>query len=148
MIPRRHAVRAANRGILWVLPCAILLACASTAGRGSNSPTLLETRWVLASLSGGTITAPPPTLAFDESGRAHGYSGVNRFGGDCTIDGMEIRIGPLMSTKMAGSPERMELERRYLEVLGQATRWTVTKHRLELAGADGTLAVFEPEPSE
>lgn len=148
MIPRRHAVRAINRVILCILPGASLLACASTAGKPDHSSTLVDTRWVLSSLTGGTITAPPPTLAFDEDGRVHGSSGVNRFGGECTIEGTEIRFGPLMSTKMAGPPDRMELERRYLEVLGRSNRWTVTKGRLTLADGEGTLAVFEAEPSE
>ena len=133
---------------LVVLSLMVVPSCRTPAGVDGSPPSLLDTRWVLASLSGGTITAPAPTLAFEEAGRVHGSSGVNRFGGDCTIDGTEIRFGPLMSTKMAGPPERMELERRYLEVLGKANRWSVTKGRLTLADAEGALAVFESEPTE
>lgn len=158
MMPRRPAVRSTFRGLLRVLSPLVLSlvvlsvmvvpSCRTPAGVDDSPASLLDTRWVLASLSGGTITAPAPTLAFEEEGRVHGSSGVNRFGGDCTIDGTQIRFGSLMSTKMAGPPERMELERRYLEVLGKATRWSVTKGRLTLADAEGALAVFESEPPE
>lgn len=158
MMPRRPAVRSTFRGLLRVL-CPLVLSlvvlsvmvvpsCRTPAGVDDSPASLLDTRWVLASLSGGTITAPAPTLAFEEEGRVHGSSGVNRFGGDCTIDGTQIRFGSLMSTKMAGPPERMELERRYLEVLAEVDRWSIVEGRLELSASGRVLATFDPAPRD
>lgn len=128
---------------------ALVSACAAppAAERESVAPaSLAGTRWTLRSLAGADVTPPPPTLSFDEPGRAGGLAGVNRFGGDAEIAGDSLQLGPFMSTLMAGPPERMELERRYLEALGEVGRWAIVEGRLELAGPDGTLATFEPSP--
>jgi heat shock protein HslJ len=133
-------------------PIAALLAASlasatscSSPPAAENSPVSLEgTRWTLDSLAGATVTDPRPTLSFEESGRAAGSAGVNRFGGEASIDGRSIRLGPFMATRMAGPPERMELERRYLEALATATRWSIVDGRLELADAEVMLAKFDP----
>lgn len=118
--------------------------CSSPPAAETSPVSLDGTRWTLDSLAGASVTDPQPTLSFEEPGRAAGSAGVNRFGGAASIDGRSIRLGPFMATRMAGPPERMELERRYLEALGQATRWSVVGGRLELSGPDGPLATFVP----
>ena len=128
---------------------ALVSACASptSATRDPVAPASLDgTRWTLRSLAGDAVTPPPPTLAFTEPDRVGGNSGVNRFGGGAAVAGDSLRLGPFMSTRMAGPPERMELERRYLEALDEIDRWAIVEGRLELAGPDGTLATFEPSP--
>lgn len=67
----------------------------------------------------------PPTIAFGEDGSVSGAAGVNRFVGTWSLDEGVLVFGPLATTRMAGPPERMDLERRFLDVL--AARCTVTR---------------------
>lgn len=131
-------------GALLLVIGAAAASCSTPPASEAPPASLEGTRWTLRTLAGGVVTPPPPTLSFEEPGRAHGDSGVNRFGGEAVVEGASIRLGPFMATRMAGPPDRMELERRYLEALGQATRWAIAEGRLELSGADEVLATFEP----
>jgi|Tabmets5t2r1_1033131.scaffolds.fasta_scaffold01094_5 heat shock protein HslJ len=89
-----------------------------------------STEWVLA---GGEGQA----LVF-EDGRIAGFGGVNRYAGEYTLEGEELRLGPLAVTRMAGPPEAMESERRYLDALGRAARAAVDEGTLVLADGDGS----------
>lgn len=58
----------------------------------------------------------PPTLSFNsETGRVHGYTGVNIVNGDYSHEGRRLTIGALGATMMAGPEEDMVLERKILE---------------------------------
>ena len=117
-------------------------ACAAPPSTDDSPAVLAGTNWTLRSLAGGDVTTPSPTLSFEEAGRVGGNAGVNRFGGEASIEGRSLRLGPLMTTRMAGPPDRMELERRYLEALADTNRWSIVDGRLELFGPDGLLATF------
>ncbi len=104
---------------------------------------IVGTAWSLCDLGGAPVPPPAPTLSFDEADRVHGNAGVNRFGGTISIEGASIRFGPLMSTRMAGPPERMELEQRYLKALDAADRWELRDGVLTLYATGSVAAVFE-----
>jgi lactoylglutathione lyase len=76
------------------------------------------------------------TLVF-EDGRIAGFGGVNRYAGEYTLDGEELTLGPLAVTRMAGPPEAMASERRYLDALGRTARAAVEEGTLVLADGDG-----------
>lgn len=76
------------------------------------------------------------TLIF-EDGRIAGFGGVNRYAGEYTLAGEELVFGPLAVTRMAGPPEAMESERRYLDALGRVARVAFEDEALVLGDRDG-----------
>ena len=106
---------------------------------------------MLVTLGGADISvaedrARPTLLLEAKETRASGLAGVNRFGGTYTVQGDTLRFGPLMATKMAGTPEQNELERRYLDALAETTRWRLANDILELMAGERVLARFVRKP--
>ncbi len=133
----------------WIgcLALALLIGgCASPAG--DSGLTLTGPVWSLVALGERPVDsangAPVPTLQFDAATtRATGFAGVNRYSGDFMLDGARLTFGPAVLTKMAGPPERMELERRFTAALAATTRWRIRERHLELlAGDNYVLAKF------
>jgi heat shock protein HslJ len=65
----------------------------------------------------------PPTIEFSQS-RAAGFSGVNRFAADFTLNATGpggLRFGPIISTKMAGPADRMALEAAFVKALADTS---------------------------
>lgn len=91
-----------------------------------------EGEWVVTSISVGGELVPPlegSQLTLDVKGdRVSGTAGVNRFMGQMSSDG----FGPLATTMMAGPPERMEQEQRYLGFLDSAESAESTGAGIEL----------------
>ena len=74
------------------------------------------------------------------SGRVSGSGGINRLTGAYQLEGARLTIGPVATTKMAGRPDQMEGEQRFLADLGRVTRWSVDDGNLVLSDeATGTL---------
>lgn len=97
--------------------------------------------WVLVAIDGNEDLADiVPTLTVAADGSVAGFAGCNRFNGQFMVDGETLAVGPLAATKMAcGAPADL-VERRYLEVLGAATRWSIDGNgRLILQGGAGSL---------
>lgn len=122
--------------------------CANPAGK--SGLTLAGPVWTLVVLGEQPVAvstgAPAPNLEFDGgTGRATGFAGVNRYMGEFMLDGARLTFGPAALTKMAGPPERMELERRYTAALAATTRWRIRDGHLELLSVDEyVLAKFAP----
>jgi heat shock protein HslJ len=94
------------------------------------------------------------TAVFQPDGAIEGSSGCNHFTGSYTVDGDDIAIGPLSSTRMAcASPELQTQETEYLAALAASTKWSQSGVDLELvdstgAGKDTTVKLTaESEPS-
>ncbi len=68
--------------------------------------------------------APVVTAAF-EAGRVAGRGGCNQYSGPFRVEpaSLDVRTGPMISTRMACEPAAMELEGRYLQALGGVMRW-------------------------
>lgn len=131
----------------FVLLSSLLLLLGGCANpTGDSGLTLGGPVWRLAALGGKAVepAEQPATLQFDlSSSRATGFTGVNRYSGDFVLDGARLTFGPAAVTKMAGPPERMEIERRMTAALAATTRWRIRERQLELlAGDDYVLAAF------
>jgi putative lipoprotein len=70
-----------------------------------------------------------------------GDTGCNRFSGSYTVDGQNITIGPLASTRAACPDEELQQqETDFLAALELATTFQVTGDRLDLFREGGTYA--------
>lgn len=70
-----------------------------------------------------------------------GDTGCNRFHGQYRLQGTDLSIGPLATTRRAGSPEAMEQERAILAALASVTGWRLGDDRVDLLRADGGIAL-------
>jgi heat shock protein HslJ len=74
--------------------------------------------WWVVSIGGEPLLDhSTPTIAFAD-GRVAGRATVNRYHGPYRIVDGGIELGPVAMTLMAGPPDAMELERRFVEALG------------------------------
>jgi len=105
------------------------------------------TEWLVTNYNNGkeaivsTTADVDLTALFDEAGKVSGFSGVNTYNGDYTLDGTSIEIGPLATTKMAGSSELMQQEQLYLAALRTSAKYILVGDKLELHRDDGAIAV-------
>lgn len=95
----------------------------------TNAVEKLAGDWVLKQIEGAEVAsllpsgAPAPSLNFGDDGRVSGFGGVNRLAGGLDLDALtkgDFRLGQMISTKMAGPPESMQLENRFTRLLGEA----------------------------
>lgn len=93
---------------------------------------LPEGSWVVSEISIGGELVPPlegPVLTLEVSGgRLSGSAGINRFMGQIDKD----HFGTLATTRMAGPPELMDQEARYLRHLSSIDRVEVTKKGMNM----------------
>ena len=92
---------------------------------------------VTSVLAGSTITAE-----FGKDGVLSGKGGCNDYSGPYVVTGNKIKIGPLVSTRMACAEPAgvMEQETQYLAALESAATYKIEGNALELRTADGALA--------
>lgn len=125
--------------LLLLLP----LLVAPAACRGPQGDTLEEATarvelvgpiWTCVRLRAEKVaTRPAPTLLFGGDGRVTGNTGVNRFMGTYErSDGSRLRFSGIATTRRAGSPEQMEIERDFLQALESAGSFRITGLGIEL----------------
>jgi len=141
-------------GLLLLVSCAAPGTEPSDGGPEEPVPPVEELvgNWALEELHGLPLdTARPgraPGLRVDADGRLSGFSGVNRFTGGLDVAALaegRFVTGPLVSTRMAGPAEAMDLERRYLEALGRPSSVRIVRDALVLVEDGKVLARFLPE---
>jgi heat shock protein HslJ len=93
---------------------------------------------VTSVLSGSALTA-----AFGADGTVAGHSGCNQYSGPYSVNGDQITIGPLASTRKACSDPAgvMEQEAQFLAAMQSANTYKIEGNVLELRTQDGALAV-------
>ena len=125
---------------------AVLVFTAGTAG------TLAGPTWHMIAYNTGTqavqsaAAGSDVTAVFGADGQVSGNATCNQYNGPYTSkDDGTIKIGPLMSTKMACASEELnKQETAFLAALGNATSYSITGNRLELRDDGGALqAEFE-----
>jgi len=126
-----------------------------TYSKDENVPTsissLANTTWSLNTIGTGEVASSliagtSITLNFNETTTAvGGTGGVNAYGGDCQINGSEIRVRDIFSTKMFKDdpPGLMNQESRFFELLGKAVSFKATTAQLTIYCQDGAFLVFK-----
>ncbi|EIJ35792.1 META domain-containing protein [Thiothrix nivea] len=112
---------------------AIVSACTLESRDTEPAMSLVSTQWNLKTLDGQAVGPEnAPTLSFDTS-RIGGNGGCNRYFGNYTAssDGV-FSTDQLGATKMACADGRGQLEQHYLEQLGKAGLYAVTREQLHL----------------
>ena len=110
---------------------------------------LKGTTWRLVDLSSAAaLTDVAATLSFPEEGRIAGAGSCNRFFGSVKLTGDAMEIGGVGSTKMACPEPIMGQERKYLEALQAAQRYTIEGTTLSIwvKGSDKPLRFTRQEP--
>lgn len=112
------------------------------------APTSLTgTNWTATSYNTGTeavsslMAGTTITAVFSEDGKLNGLAGCNNYMTAYTLDGNNITIQPLATTrKMCPEPAGvMEQEAAFVTMLPQATTYQISGDTLELRTADGAL---------
>ncbi len=124
-----------------------------TAKPAEAAVDLAGTSWKCLSFSVADAPAEDPlatnpiTAEFSADGKLTGSAGVNTYSTTYETDGDNITIGEqIISTKMAGPQEAMDLESDYLLTLPKAVKFTVNDNgQLALMDSAGnTIARYEP----
>lgn len=127
---------------------ALVAACAQTppAQPLAMSPAppsgIVGTRWV-GVVGEGADHRTLPRLEFIREGRLSGYTGCNMLSGAWRMQGDEVRVGPLVTTKRFCVGEPGEVEKRFLAALGDGGRGRREGGRLVFTGPKGERFEFE-----
>lgn len=103
---------------------------------------LVGTEWLVEDISGlGVIDNEQTTLRFEEEGRVSGITGCNRYTGSVTMEGNNIRFGPLASTRRACVQALMDQEQKFLEAMEAVRAYAIDAETglLHLTKGEATL---------
>ena len=117
-----------------------------------STATITDRDWVVTGYNNGTqavtsvLGGATLTARFGEDGKLTGNGGVNSYSADYTAtpEGT-ISIGPIASTKMAGSQELMDQESQFFAALESAKTYSLHGKTLEFRTADDAIAVTMSE---
>lgn len=114
---------------------------AMPAAASAASGSLVGTRWkgVVAS---GVEEAATPYLEFAES-RVAGFTGCNMLSGAWRLEGNEVRVGPLVTTKRGCPGAGGEMEKRMLGIVNERARIAREGSRLVATAPGGERLEFE-----
>jgi len=94
----------------------LVAACAQT-------PALTGGDWIVEDIAGARVVdSTRVSLKFSNDGKLSGSGGCNNYNGAYTLNGDEISIGPIASTKKACPPAIMNQETRFFGILQGASR--------------------------
>jgi len=120
---------------------------------GTSNLPLENTSWKLTKLGEASISAGPSEkdvyfVLDSENHRVAGSGGCNRLMGGYEVNGEQLRFKQMASTMMA-CPQGMDVEKAFLEMLGEVSTWKITRHSLELFNASGNpIAGLEGRPGQ
>lgn len=105
--------------------------------------------WTLTKIEDENYDLPTgtrtPTLTIGADGAISGIAGINRYNGKTNADAMmqgDWNTGGMIMTKMAGEPEAMTFEQRFIAMLQRADAISATKRTLDLMVGERELLRF------
>lgn len=133
----------------FILPLALCVTACSTTPEESSSSGLPQrltgTQWSVERIDGNEPQGAPLTVDFSFDGRVNGNAGCNTFSGPFIQTGPRVRIGDVLSTRMACADiARQQQESRLLAILnGQMTLRQESDGQISLRSEAGSL-LLEP----
>ena len=118
-----------------------LAACADAPPHAPPAVSLSGTRWIGA-MPADTDPRTIPRLEFVGEGRLSGYTGCNILSGAWAMEGGDIRMGPLVTTKRLCLGPDGETARRVLAALRDGSRGRREGKRLVFTGPGGQRFEF------
>src|SRR5512136_600251 len=107
----------------------------------------IQGNWQLVSFGCSQQRSPLPdtqiTAEISEN-RISGKGTVNRYFTDYTLQGNQIKVQSIASTRMAGPPEFMQQEAEYFEALTNAESWQVEGDELKIFYTNGGVLTYTP----
>jgi heat shock protein HslJ len=127
---------------------AALWACAAQppsggAASGAATMTLAGTRWVGVTAGKAADPRTVPRLEFVGGGRLTGFTGCNLLSGTWKMDGAQVRIGMLATTKRFCAGPEGETEKRFLAAVSEGRGGKREANRLVFTGPGGERFEFE-----
>lgn len=129
--------------ILNIVFTAVVMICfAACSGSVTQKASLGGTKWMLYELEGVMQKFQTGTkdvyIQFDETaGQVSGFASCNTYSGAYTVTGSKIKIGPLISTKMAC--DDMKTEMKFMQSLNKAVSYKISSGSLSLMDDAGIV---------
>jgi heat shock protein HslJ len=138
-----RAALAATLSILLVAGGTLAVTQSST-----EIDTLQGGTWTLTELDGQPVRVDAGiTATFGADETLSGSGGCNRYSGSYLVEGSDIAVGALATTRMACEADVMDVEDEFLDLLQASTTWSVNGPTLILSTPDGADLVFGGEAS-
>lgn len=131
----------------WILLALITVGLLAMTGCGSHETPPMEGPalraqitgkvWELQEMFSREVSAEKPlTIEFLDNGQVRGFAGCNDFTGPYTLDGDDLKLGPLASTRKACGAALGEQEYSYLFFLSKISSVRVDDGELHLLSKD------------
>lgn len=114
---------------------------AGGAAQSAAAPGFVGTRWV-GVIDAGVDAAAAPRLEFLDGGRVAGFTGCNMLSGTWRMEGGELRLGSIATTKRMCLGPAGDVEKRMVAALGAEARVRREGAKLILAGPAGARFEF------
>lgn len=119
----------------------IILSSVAAMFTSCSSSSSLSGEWTVLTIKGegvsAAVNAPEMTISADMKSYS-GITGLNTISGSLSVRGGTISFGDGAMTKMAGDPESMDIEMKYLDAIRSASKATVNESGLTLTDKDGS----------
>ncbi len=126
-----------------------LASCESPVDAGGDLDAIVQNDWLAKNIAGDPVPTPERVTLSFANGRVSGRGGCNQYSGPVEYGNGRMKIGPIISTKMACLEDGlMQLESKYLGALQTAESYSVsTGTQLTIATARGPL-LFKASPKQ
>lgn len=129
-----------------ILFLGLLLTLGLAACTAGGSPASVQGEWKLVSYGSASEQVPAvadveTSIKFDAEGQMGGNVGCNGFGGEYSVEGDTIKLGPVMSTMMFCEGPVGEQEMGTLAVFQESATFVLDGDRLSLTSADGASMI-------
>lgn len=140
-----------SRSVLFPLVAAaalVLAACGSDSSSSADSPELDGRSFVATSIEGQELVEGTDIRISFADGALTANAGCNTLGGDYTLDGNTLNVGPMFGTEMACEPALMDQDVWLTEFLTSEPSVALTGDVLALTGDGRTINMLDVETAD